>query len=69
MRKQTNKNGFEPTTRIEDYEGRKPPQAIDIEEAVLGAMLLESDIVTDLLCQLTVESFYKRPHQIGRAHV
>jgi replicative DNA helicase len=50
--------------RIEDYEGRKPPQAIDIEEAVLGAMLLESDVVTDLLSQLTVESFYKRPHQL-----
>lgn len=51
-------------THIEDYEGRKAPQAINVEEAVRGAMLLESEVVTDLICQLTTESFYKRPHQL-----
>lgn len=63
MSKQHQKQPYSPP-RLDDYDGRKPPQAIDIEEAVLGAMLLESDIVTDLLCQLTVDSFYKRPHQL-----
>lgn len=63
MPKQFKKQPYNPPC-IDDYEGRKPPQAIDIEEAVLGAMLLEADIVTDLLCQLTVDSFYKRPHQL-----
>ena len=29
----------------EDFGGRKPPQAIDIEEAVLGALLLEPEVV------------------------
>ena len=64
MTRQNYKKSQDTATRIEDYEGRKPPQAIDIEEAVLGAMLLEADVVTDLLCQLTPESFYKRPHQL-----
>lgn len=51
-------------SRIEDYEGRKPPQAIDVEEAILGAMLLEAEVVSDIIGQLSVESFYKRQHQL-----
>ena len=64
MTKQNYKKNQDVTPRIEDFEGRKPPQAVDVEEAVLGAMLLEADVVTDILCQLTPESFYKRPHQL-----
>ena len=49
--------------RLDDYEGRKPPQAIDIEEAVLGAMLLEAEVVIELMSVLTPEHFYKKAHK------
>lgn len=38
--------------------GHKPPQAVDIEEAVLGAMLVDSDCVSDALEVLKEKSFY-----------
>ncbi|MDD4638405.1 MAG: replicative DNA helicase [Bacteroidales bacterium] len=39
--------------------GKKPPQAIDIEEAVLGALLLEPNAVPDVVDTLVPECFYK----------
>lgn len=39
--------------------GRKPPQAIDIEEAVLGAMLLEPGAISEVLDSLVPDCFYK----------
>ena len=47
----------------EDLGGRKPPQAIDIEEAVLGALLLEPEVVPDVLDQLQADCFYKDIHR------
>jgi replicative DNA helicase len=46
-----------------DY-GRIPPQATDLEEAVLGAIMLEKDAVITVLDILKPESFYKESHQI-----
>ena len=43
--------------------GKLPPQATDIEEAVLGAMLLEKNAVNDAIDILQPESFYKPEHQ------
>src|SRR5688572_15503462 len=43
--------------------GKLPPQAVDIEEAVLGAMLLEKNAVNDAIDILRPESFYKIEHQ------
>jgi replicative DNA helicase len=43
--------------------GKLPPQAVDIEEAVLGAMLLEKNAVNDAIDILQPESFYKIEHQ------
>jgi replicative DNA helicase len=43
--------------------GKLPPQAIDLEEAVLGAMLLEKDAVNDVIDILQPESFYREAHQ------
>jgi len=43
--------------------GRKPPQAVDLEEAVLGAIMLEKDAITSVMDILTPESFYKDAHQ------
>lgn len=39
--------------------GKVPPQAIEIEEAVLGALLLEPNVVADVLDSLSDECFYK----------
>ena len=47
----------------EDFGGRKPPQAIDIEEAVLGALLLEPEAVPEVLDQLQADCFYKDVHK------
>ena len=43
--------------------GRKPPQALDIEEAVLGALLLEPNSVADVLDVLMPECFYKEANR------
>ncbi|TDK42698.1 replicative DNA helicase [Algoriphagus formosus] len=43
--------------------GKLPPQATDLEEAVLGALMLEKDALTQVIDILKVESFYKDSHQ------
>jgi len=50
------------TTTLPDF-GKVPPQAIDMEEAVLGAIMLEKEAVITVLDILKPESFYKEPHQ------
>ncbi|MCJ7447947.1 MAG: replicative DNA helicase [Bacteroidales bacterium] len=49
-------------TKLPDV-GKIPPQAIDMEEAVLGAMLLESSIVDEAISILTPEMFYKEANK------
>lgn len=39
--------------------GKVPPQAVDVEEAVLGALLIEPNAVPDVLDSLSAECFYK----------
>jgi len=43
--------------------GKVPPQALDMEEAVLGAVMLEKEAVITVLDILKPESFYKEAHQ------
>ncbi len=43
--------------------GKVPPQATDLEEAVLGAMMLEKDAVSAVIDILKPEIFYKEVHQ------
>ncbi|MDT8401826.1 MAG: replicative DNA helicase [Bacteroidales bacterium] len=43
--------------------GRVPPQAMDMEEAVLGAIMLEKEAIITVLDILKPESFYKDVHQ------
>lgn len=43
--------------------GKIPPQAIEIEEAVLGALLLEKDALTNVIDILQPEAFYSDAHQ------
>jgi len=43
--------------------GKVPPQANDMEEAVLGAIMLEKEAVITILDILKPESFYRESHQ------
>ncbi len=49
-------------TALPDF-GKVPPQANDMEEAVLGAIMLEKEAVISTLDILKPESFYKDAHQ------
>jgi replicative DNA helicase len=44
-------------------EGRVPPQAVDVEESVIGAMLLEKDAIAKAIETLDDTAFYKPAHQ------
>lgn len=43
--------------------GKLPPQAIELEEAVLGALMLEKEALTQVVDILRPESFYKEAHK------
>ena len=51
-----------PSNLVSDL-GKVPPQAIDLEQAVLGAMMLEKNAVTDTIDILKPSSFYDPKHQ------
>jgi len=44
--------------------GKLPPQAIDLEEAVLGALMLEKNALTSVIDILPADCFYKDSHRI-----
>ncbi len=44
-------------------DGKLPPQAIDLEEAVLGALMIDNDALSNAIELLKPESFYKYQHQ------
>ena len=44
--------------------GKLPPQAVELEEAVLGGIMLESDAFIEICDILKPESFYKEQHQV-----
>ena len=43
--------------------GRVPPQAIELEEAILGALLIDRDALSKVIDILSAESFYVDGHQ------
>jgi len=51
------------TAGVPSTEGRVPPQAVDVEMAVLGAMLLEKEAISKALEILDDTAFYKPAHQ------
>ena len=53
-----------PLTDMVQQHGKTPPQAIDLEEAVLGAMMLSDLTVTDAISDVFTELFYKTEHQL-----
>ena len=54
---------LDPSTIINLEKGKLPPQAIDLEEVVLGAMMIDKKGVDEVIDILTPESFYKEIHQ------
>jgi replicative DNA helicase len=61
-----NGNGEGASTRSEgsDLAHRLPPQNIVAEQSVLGAILLDNDVLHDVVPLLGVEDFYRDAHQI-----
>ncbi len=49
--------------KVLEQQGRVPPQAIEVEEAVLGAMLIEHEAATIALQMLRAEDFYRPAHR------
>mgnify|MGYP001073991910 CR=1 FL=1 len=43
--------------------GKLPPQAVEVEEAVLGALMLERDAYVTVADFVDTHSFYKEEHQ------
>ncbi len=71
MEESTQKNFNDPKYKLQKKKsqlsfpehGKLPPQAIDFEEAVLGALMLEKDALTAVLDILKPEVFYKEAHK------
>lgn len=51
------------TTIINLEKGKLPPQAVDLEEAVLGAMMIDKKGVDEVIDILQPDAFYKEAHQ------
>ncbi len=54
-----NANGFDPLVN-----GKKPPQAIDLEEYLLGCLLIDREVITEIVDIISVDIFYLPAHQI-----
>ena len=51
------------STLIHLEKGKLPPQAIDLEEVVLGAMMIDKKGVDEVIDILSPDAFYKEAHQ------
>ena len=51
------------STVINLQQGKIPPQALELEEAVLGAMLIDKKGVDEVIDLIQPEAFYKKAHQ------
>ncbi len=52
------------TTLIQLENGKLPPQAVDVEEAVLGAMMIDKKGIDEVIDVLSPDAFYKEQHQL-----
>ena len=60
MAKQTTRKLKSVNSKID---GKLPPQAIELEEAVLGALMLDNEALSDTIDILKPEYFYRMEHQ------
>jgi replicative DNA helicase len=59
----TRRNTKSDIDQINAQYGKIPPQAVDVEEAVLGALMLEREAFIGVADVLTEECFYKEEHR------
>lgn len=57
------KNNYVESNKILEQQGRVPPQAVEVEEAILGAMLIENGAAIIAFGMLVAEDFYKPAHR------
>ena len=50
-------------TPTHQIEGRLQPQAIELEKAVLGALMIDNESLSDAIDSLKTEYFYAPKHQ------
>jgi len=62
-KKYTGKRKRKKDNLSELFYGKLPPQAIDLEEAVLGALMLDKDAIALIIDILRPSSFYKDAHK------
>ena len=53
----------ERSTIINLEKGKIPPQALDLEEVVLGAMMIDKKGVDEVIDMLSPDAFYKDAHK------
>jgi len=61
--KSNDRRGFNRTNPQSSGLGKLPPQALDLEQAVLGALMLEKDALSSVIDILKPEVFYEERHQ------
>ena len=52
------------TAQIDAIYGKLPPQAVEVEEVVLGGVMLERDAIYKVTPIIQSEAFYKEEHQV-----
>ncbi len=63
MAERKRNNKISSIEQINAQYGKLPPQAIEVEEAVLGALMLERDAFVTVADIIEAKSFYKEEHQ------
>lgn len=58
-----NNNRARTTTQPYSGLGKLPPQAVDMEEAVLGALMVDKDAIISIIDKIKPEIFYKDNHR------
>ena len=61
--KKSSDNNSEAYNQLIGVDGTVPPQAIELEQAVLGALMLEKDAIIDVQEYVKVETFYLEEHR------
>ena len=62
--KKTSERNSETYNQMVGLSGTVPPQATELEQAVLGALMLEKDAIIDIQEYVKVDTFYLEEHRI-----
>ena len=62
--KKPSENNSEAYAQLTGLDGTVPPQAVELEQAVLGALMLEKEAIIDVQEDVKAETFYLEEHRI-----